>query len=481
MERPTCRADHLLRSTDPHRLGLNPATAGADGQPMADLEAAGDRNWSTRAQTALDRSEDTASIMLDGSFTVRWASGSWSHLFGHDPVGSRIFDLLHAEDVPYTMAALLHHHDLDHLYASGADHAPSPRAEVRIRHADDRWVKCLSRITNHLDDREVGALMVHVELVADRSALPHAIDLVAGGAPVEQSLLAVLDHMAHDVVRHDHSAKAVVWFDGEGRRHVTTSESPEIASILFSADLPPLPRNPGRVTSFVVTDLEPGPARRCAEDSGLACLWRISIGDTDDQLGHLLYWSSDMVTPDLRPQSHLALGCDVIRLALRERRRAEDMHLNVVTDPLTGVFNRRGLHEAFVRLTSSTPTIGALFIEIDSFKALVETWGPAVGDQLLTEVAARLDGVCRTADVVARMGTDEFVILCANVEPGALSAILRRVETVFTEPVITEAGPLDVTGRVGFGSASRGRGPSDQLRDTEQALYAMKRRARAGV
>lgn len=448
---------------------------------MAEQEAAEDRNWSTRAQTALDRSDDTASILLDGSFTVRWASGSWSHLFGHDPVGSRIFDLLHAEDVPFTMAALLHHHDLDHLYARGADQAPSPRAEVRIRHADGHWLTGLSRITNHLDDREIGALMVHVELVTDQAALPQAIELVASGAPVEQSLLAILGHMAHDVVRHDHSATAVVWFDGEGRRHVTSTASPEIASILFSADLPPLPRNPGRVTPFVVTDLEPGPARRCAEDLGLVCLWRISIGETDDQLTRLLFWSSDMVTPDLRPQSHFALGCDVIRLTLRERRRTEEMHLNSITDSLTGVFNRRGLHEAFVRLTSSTSTIGALFIEIDRFKELVETWGPAVGDQLLTEVAARLDGVCRTTDVVARMGSDEFVILCANVEPGALSAILRRVEAVFAEPVVTEVGPVDVSGRVGFGSASRGQGPADQLRDTDDALYAMKRRARAGV
>lgn len=448
---------------------------------MVELGTTGDRNWSTRAFAALDRSESTASILLDGSFTVRWASGSWSRIFGHDPVGRRGFDLIHPDDIEYSRAVLLHHHDFHHLYSRGIEQAPSPRTEVRIRHAEGHWLTCLSRITNHLDDREVGALMVHVEVITEQSAFPRAIELVASGAPVEQSLLAVLDHMAHDVVRHDRSAMAVVWFDGESRRHVTTSQSPEIASILFSADLPPLPRNPGRVTAFEVADLEPGPARRCAEDSGLACLWRISIGETDDQFGHLLFWSSDMVTPDLRPQSHFTLGCDVIRLALRERRRAEDMHLNVVTDPLTGVFNRRGLHEAFVRLTSSTPTIGALFIEIDSFKELVETWGPAVGDQLLTEIAARLDGVCRTADVVARMGSDEFVILCANVEPGALSAILRRVETVFTEPVVTEAGPVDVTGRVGFGSASRGRGPSDQLRDTDQALYAMKRRARAGA
>lgn len=448
---------------------------------MVELGAAGDHNWSDRAFNALDRSESTATILLDGSFAIRWASGSWSHIFGHDPVGSRIFDLLHAEDVPYTMAALLHHHDLHHLYARGADQAPSPRAEVRIRHADGHWLTCLSRITNHLDDREVGALMVHVEVNADQSALRRAIDLVAGGAPVEQSLLAVLDHMAHDVVRHDHSAMAVIWFDGEGRRHVTTSTPPNISSILFSAELPHLPRAPGLATSIQVAEIEPGPSRTCAEELGLTCLWRIPIGETDDQFGHLLFWSSDLVPPDLRPQSHFALGCDVIRLALRERRRAEDMHLNAITDPLTGVFNRRGLHEAFVKLTSSTPIIGALFIEIDSFKELVDTWGPAVGDQLLTEVAARLDGVCRTTDVVARMGNDEFVILCANVEPGALSAILRRVETVFTEPVITEAGPVDVTGRVGFGSASRGRGPSDQLRDTDQALYAMKRRARAGV
>ncbi len=323
--------------------------------------------------------------------------------------------------------------------------------------------------------------MVHVELVTDQSALPHAIDLVASGAPVEQALLAILGYMAHDVVRHDHSAIAVVWFDGEGRRHVTTTVSPEISSILFSAELSALPRNPGRVTTLDVADLERGPARRCAEDLGLACLWKISLGETDDQLARVLFWSSDMVTPDLRPQSHFALGCDVIRLALRERRRAEEMHLNSITDPLTGVFNRRGLHEAFARLASSTPTIGALFIEIDRFKELVETWGPAVGDQLLTEVASRLDGVCRTTDVVARMASDEFVILCANVEPEALSAILCRVEAVFAEPVLTEAGPVDVSGRVGFGSASRGQGPADQLRDTDDALYAMKRRARAGV
>lgn len=144
--------------------------------------------------------------------------------------------------------------------------------------------------------------------------------------------------------------------------------------------------------------------------------------------------------------------------ALRRARgaaRARDAAARaVLTDPLTGVANRRGLDEALCEATRTGQPVSACFVDLDRFKAVNDGHSHEVGDEVLRRVAAVLVDVVRARpagageDLVARYGGDEFVVLARG---GAdLGAQARRVvEAVAAHPWSQVADGLAVTVSVG--------------------------------
>ncbi|MEJ7714174.1 MAG: GGDEF domain-containing protein [Thermoleophilaceae bacterium] len=100
-------------------------------------------------------------------------------------------------------------------------------------------------------------------------------------------------------------------------------------------------------------------------------------------------------------------------------------------DPLTGLYNRRRLHEEIVRqlatLHRHLRPFGLLVIDLDRFKQVNDTAGHAAGDALLVEVAHALKRQLRTADYVARVGGDEFVVLLPDVKAGTIEAVTEKL------------------------------------------------------
>ncbi len=100
-------------------------------------------------------------------------------------------------------------------------------------------------------------------------------------------------------------------------------------------------------------------------------------------------------------------------------------------DPLTGLYNRRRLHEEIVRqlatLHRHLRPFGLLVIDLDRFKQVNDTAGHAAGDALLVEVAHALKRQLRTADYVARVGGDEFVVLLPDVKAGSVEAVTEKL------------------------------------------------------
>jgi len=116
------------------------------------------------------------------------------------------------------------------------------------------------------------------------------------------------------------------------------------------------------------------------------------------------------------PRCIISLATDIT-----ERRRLEDqIHHLAFYDPLTGLPNRRLLHDRFdmaLAAAGRTPQLGALlFIDLDNFKPLNDLHGHEAGDQLLVDAARRLDRSVRSCDTVARFGGDEFVVLLSNLD-----------------------------------------------------------------
>ncbi|MDP2008049.1 MAG: diguanylate cyclase [Rubrivivax sp.] len=122
-------------------------------------------------------------------------------------------------------------------------------------------------------------------------------------------------------------------------------------------------------------------------------------------------------------------------------------------DPLTGLSNRRGLHDAAAARGLDVQFDGALLlVDIDHFKRVNDGHGHAAGDVVLVEVARRLAEVVRGDDVLVRWGGEEFLICLPGVDAQHASTLAKRVlQALGGEPVALPGGPLRVTASVGYG------------------------------
>jgi diguanylate cyclase (GGDEF)-like protein/PAS domain S-box-containing protein len=163
------------------------------------------------------------------------------------------------------------------------------------------------------------------------------------------------------------------------------------------------------------------------------------------------------------------------------KRREDDLERRATSDELTGLPNRSALLRALAeRLAPGvrTPPPGLLFLDLDGFKAVNDSAGHAVGDEVLVEVGRRLRSAVRAEDLVCRLGGDEFVVLF-DVPDGAGDAAADRVarlQEAMREPVRTSAGPRAVSASIGTGQAALGEDPSAVLARADAAMYDSKAR-----
>ncbi|WAH98114.1 putative bifunctional diguanylate cyclase/phosphodiesterase [Arthrobacter sp. MMS18-M83] len=124
-------------------------------------------------------------------------------------------------------------------------------------------------------------------------------------------------------------------------------------------------------------------------------------------------------------------------------------------DPLTGLPNRRMLEAQATALTRDTDLsrIGILFIDLDDFKGVNDTYGHRAGDAVLAEFAARLSGCVRPEDGIVRLGGDEFAVLLVGVDENEAGTVAGRVLKCMDEPFVVDRFRIDVTATLGLAMA----------------------------
>ena len=153
-------------------------------------------------------------------------------------------------------------------------------------------------------------------------------------------------------------------------------------------------------------------------------------------------------------------------------------------DTVTGLANRVALMDhltqALVALERRPGSIGLLFIDLDDFKEVNDSWGHDAGDCALIEVGRRLTAVARRTDTVARLGGDEFVLLCAHLDDDDdLRLISDRVVRAIRAPLTIAGVDLTVTGSLGVvRTADPHLDPGELLRRADVALYDAKHAGR---
>jgi len=163
---------------------------------------------------------------------------------------------------------------------------------------------------------------------------------------------------------------------------------------------------------------------------------------------------------------------------------AERATMHALHDPLTGLANRKlfvdRLAAALARSRRTGRSVAVFFLDLDRFKLLNDSLGHQAGDGLLVEVAQRLRRSVRPYDTVARMGGDEFTVLCEDVVE--TDSLARRVAGALAPPVPIGDTRVHTSASIGvvLGDASHS-GPDDVLRDADAAMYAAKERGKARV
>jgi diguanylate cyclase (GGDEF)-like protein len=213
---------------------------------------------------------------------------------------------------------------------------------------------------------------------------------------------------------------------------------------------------------------------------------RTAFRDIAIPIDHGRRWWSISAKPLIDPEGHFqgwrGVGSDITdtRLSGNDAVRAARL------DPLTGVANRlllrEQLEEALLRQLGGEDACALLLVDLDRFKLVNDTLGHSVGDQLLCEVARRLEGCAGTDGIVGRLGGDEFAIVWRGEgDEGTLSALAAKVIAELSRTITIGAADLHIGATIGISRAPRdGNREETLMRCADLALYSGKEAGRGG-
>jgi diguanylate cyclase (GGDEF)-like protein/PAS domain S-box-containing protein len=182
-------------------------------------------------------------------------------------------------------------------------------------------------------------------------------------------------------------------------------------------------------------------------------------------------------------EPRLARAAELVGVAISNAEAWQALSRQAATDPLTGLANHRTFHEQLrlevTRARRYDRPLALVLLDLDHFKQINDTYGHAAGDQVIQEIARRLRGQARDAELVARIGGEEFAwLLPESDDEGARSAAERVRQVVIAQP-FAAAGRLTIS--AGVADLAHAGSPEQLFQLADAALYAAKSRGRNNV
>jgi diguanylate cyclase (GGDEF)-like protein len=193
--------------------------------------------------------------------------------------------------------------------------------------------------------------------------------------------------------------------------------------------------------------------------------------------------------PELRAAAVAVTGLMAVRAmaALRVGRQlVTERDRLLVTDPLTGAYNRRFLADesgrALARAERGDEPLSVIAIDLDRFKEVNDRFGHERGDRLLQEVSRAVAGQLRAGDILCRLGGDEFLILCPAAGAEGAVVVAERVRLRILEAAAQVVPEVPVSASLGIATYPADADGADALmRGADTALYLAKSRGRNAV
>jgi diguanylate cyclase (GGDEF)-like protein/PAS domain S-box-containing protein len=456
-------------------LALAPVRDGAGGlvQVIAVLDDAGDRavpvsplgDGEARYRGLIEQIPAVTYIAdFDEAGTLRWVSPQVQVLLGHPPdaflADDSLWDrLIHPEDrlrvTNETARAFREEREFD--------------CEFRMMAADGRELHVWERdaIVRDREGRPLltqGVVVDVTPLHSAEAALRAERDRAQSYLDVAGAIMLALDRDGRIIMLNRAGHELLGYHDGE-----------LIGADWFETCLPAADRPEWR-SIFEQVMIGMLPSREHAENGLLTRDGQVRIVEWRNRVLH---------DDDGRITATLSSGLDVT-----ERRAAEERIAHLAYhDSLTGLPNRALLREhlepALARARRAGRSVALMYLDLDDFKAVNDSFGHDAGDELLCQVAERLRSRQRASDVLARQSGDEFMLLLTDLggDPGeaTVSAAGGMLDTL-SEPFRLGTESFHLSGSIGISIFPRDADDADTLlRHADAAMYEAKAEGRSGV
>jgi len=433
-------------------------------------------------------------IVLDKRGVVTYISPAVESVFGSPAatvIGSSFVD--HLDEGGILQSMELHRALVDHP----AEPVPS---EFHVFDGTGwRWIE--ATWTNQLHEPAVRGFVGNLRDISDRKradafgeAETHVLELILSGAPVPETLTAVVTALERYVPEGKGSIRLL---DVEQRTLESVAAPnlpPEyVAEMTKTVTVEDIEAYLSATSTHVLTDIEQSGAREglnsVALTHGLRGVWSTPIRSPDgtEFLGLFSFFLTTVREPRGSELAILERARDLAALAIDRDARTQELGRLALHDTLTGLPNRAlaqdRLEHALERLAQSDDDtlVAVLFVDLDRFKLVNDGLGHETGDELLVAVSRRLATTVRRQDTIARIGGDEFVVLCEDLhDEDEAVELADRAAQAFSESFALSHAEVTVSASIGIAVTGRSSDrASNLLQDADAAMYRAKRRGGA--
>ena len=174
-------------------------------------------------------------------------------------------------------------------------------------------------------------------------------------------------------------------------------------------------------------------------------------------------------------QGVIGISSDLTQIKLRE----QELMRQASTDPMTGAFNRRFFTSQLLKYVHLGQPFSLLFLDIDHFKRINDTYGHSVGDEAIIALSHTCQDTIREGDILGRMGGEEFAIILPDISPEQAYLLAEKIRRVIEELVINTE--IHMTISIGVSSFKEEDTPESLMIRADQALYSSKHEGRNRV